>query len=385
MKHLLDKFERTRTKLMNSHPFYALMLQRCRVEWLTDVKTAGVGFDRNEYSIRFVLSPQFFESLSDNHSLGLFIHEMDHLFLDHLRRGKAYDNKKVANVAMDCVINQYIPIEFLPDGACLPDKFNLPKGEAFNTYYQMLMKKSEDEIDKANAELMDNHEFSEEMQGEKTESEGNTVAQAIQDECMEKMGQEIARQAGKMRGNIPMHIEQAINELGSKNNVNWRRALKSFVGRNISKDFDTTRTRANRRLGLGAQGNKASYFPKIIVGIDQSQSVDNELNSKFLTELKSLLKNVEGITEIVYFDTAIAKTEKLKKAADVKLKRYAAGGTDFNCLFQYAKDKKPDALIVLTDGECPYPSVQVKCPVLWALPELSKDFDHLKGKKVQVT
>jgi predicted metal-dependent peptidase len=373
------------------------MLQRCRIRWEARVKTAGVRPLANG-SVELAIAPDFFTSLSDLHCVGLLMHEMLHLFMEHFKRGKKL-NHRLANIAMDLAINQYIPSEYLPPDALLPELYGLPKGEAFEFYYNALVSAEKEAEANGNGgegegqpkgESMDNHDWeAEAVQIDAAESVEVTEASAsVSEEIKRKTIERIAAQAvadvkKTFPGRTPMHIERMLSEILAKAKVDWRQELRRFVGRNRAQSTESTRTRPNRRLGLWAQGAKPVYFPKILVGIDQSGSVSDKANDLFLAELRQILKNADGATEVAYFDTKIARKVTLKKASDLQPGRFASGGTDFNCVLEYAREIKPDLIVILTDGGADAPREACRAPLLWIIAD--GDGKHLPGRSVNIT
>lgn len=372
--NLSQAFESARIKLLYAQPLYALVLQRCLIRWAPEVETAGVR-PNSQGSVELSVAPDFFNSLSELHRVGLLMHEMLHLFMDHFTRGKQLD-QRVANVAMDLAINQFIPSQYLPPGALLPQDFSLPKGESFEFYYERLLQSSESN----DSETLDNHDWSRGF-----ESNGDaTLPPELQRRAIESVLQSAVKECdSSFRGRIPNQLNRLIESIFSTPKLNWRQELRRFIGRERSKQNESTRTRPNRRMGFKAQGTKPAYFPKILVGIDQSGSVDESKNAAFLSELREILKNAEGATEVAFFDTEIAQRLTLRKANDVPSKRFANGGTSFDCIFNFARESRPDLIIMLTDGEASAPT-QISIPILWVIKGRCTG-EHLPGIKVNLT
>lgn len=396
-KERRKRLELIRLKLLVSQPYYSLVLQKCVINWTKEVQTAGVRVLRDG-QIELAISPDFFDKLSDEHNIGLLMHEMLHLFMEHLKRGEKYPEKQISNIAMDCAINQFIPEKLLPDGACLPKHFEgsnkqpLPDGKSYEYYYHELMKNAKQQKVSGSGSI-DNHEWNkkngEQGQTKPGETLGNMggnvqIPKELADEIVKGLVKDTGREAkrGSQAGNIPRIIEEFIQEIAKSEVMNWRDALRKFIGRERSKQFESTRTKPNRRMGFMAQGVKWQYFPKIMVGIDQSGSISMQDCANFIQEIKTILKNADGNTEVVYFDTEIHKKIKISKASSIKNMRYASGGTNFNCVMEYAQKSKPDLVIMLTDGCAPAPK-KIRVPVLWGILR-GYSHDHLSGIKVEI-
>lgn len=433
MTKIEQMIEQARTQLLYVQPFYALMLQKCRLNLTEKVKTAGVRILPTG-QVELAIAPSFFEGLSEEHRIGLLQHEMLHLFMNHISRGKGLD-KKVGNVAMDIAINQFIAEKHLPEGGCTPEKFNLPKNREFEFYYSELLKKedknenqqqnkqgmsgqdeqsqgqdesqqqdkqddqSQEKDDQSQGGQQDSEQPSDENQGQSggqneqqgdgsfdnhewNEQEGG--CQEIQELVVAQMAKECqsemrARFAGKMPQQIDNLIERV---LGKKAKVDWKSELRKFVGRNLSQDRESTRTRPNRRMGFAAQGYKREYTPKVTIALDQSGSMGEPEIQACFQEIRGLLKNQEDSTEVVYFDTEISKVETLRK--EVESRRYSSGGTDFNCVVDHLVKSHSDLCIIMTDGVASQPK-KSKTPILWMIVSQEKNPKiNLDGPKIFV-
>lgn len=404
-------FEQARTQLLYVAPFYALMLQKCRLNVTDRVGTAGVRVLPTG-QIELAVSPTFFSGLTEQARIGLLQHEMLHLFMKHINRGKLLD-KKVSNIAMDIAINQFIENKFLPPGALTPEQYKLPRNREFEFYYSELMQQEQEKQEQqkdqpgqegsqqqgqegdgqesqqespqqeqeqegqsqqskdkqsqnggqnkgGNDQPIDNHDWS--------EQEGSGESSDIQELALSQMLKESADEMKRrFAGKTPAHIEKLLNDvLLKKPKVNWKGELRKYFGRHVSQEKESTRTRPNRRMGFSAQGSKREYLPKVTVAFDQSASMgQDEINAAF-SEIKALLKNQEDSTEIVYFDTAIAKKETLRRVTQLVPARHANGGTDFNCVIDHLAKARPDLCVIVTDGEAPKPN-KSKTPILWVI------------------
>ena len=432
--------ENARSILITEQPYYAYMLQACRFSWDDRVKTAGVRVN-GVGQVELIVSPKFWNALEGYTGVGLLMHEMLHILKEHLNRGKEL-NHRIANMAMDITINQFIPPHWLPKGALMPEMtqpdkiqqqvktptgdivtiefpnpkagqviWSFEKGKSFEIYYGELMKlreKQKEEMDKQNT--MDNHDLqSEGMDGDGDESDGPKGDQesAGGKGKEDKEGKEgaskdasgdskdVSKDVQKMAydalinkatdeyrsnkaGNLPMHIQQDIMERFKPAVVNWKRELKKVIGRAISRHIESTRTRLNRRLGIYAPGYKKTYTARIRIGTDISGSVRDEWFVAFMSEVKEMVKGFDEAVELFFFDADVC--EEKMKITEMKTmpRRPGAGGTVFNSAVKYANEKPVDLLIIFTDGDAPAPSIKSKSKVMWCVIGDYTDGKHLE-------
>jgi predicted metal-dependent peptidase len=159
-------------------------------------------------------------------------------------------------------------------------------------------------------------------------------------------------------GNIPADLVEAIRKSVS-NVINWRSVLRQFVGNLVRGGRSTTIKRINKRYPYVHPGVKRGYEAKLLVAIDQSGSVSNEMLVEFFAELGTLTKKVT--IDVVPFDTVAYDKDVYtwRKGANIQPKRVRGGGTDFDAPTKLANDPKNrgrwDGLLILSDGECGAP------------------------------
>ena len=159
-------------------------------------------------------------------------------------------------------------------------------------------------------------------------------------------------------GNIPANLREDIRKSVSRI-VNWKTVLRQFIG-NLERGSKTSSMkRINRRYPYIHPGTKRGYNAKLLIAVDQSGSVSNEMLTLFFNELTSLTKRVS--VTILPFDCSVADKDmtEWRKGANPPISRVRAGGTDFNAPTAFANDPKNrgrwDGMLILTDGECSAP------------------------------
>jgi len=160
-------------------------------------------------------------------------------------------------------------------------------------------------------------------------------------------------------GNIPGHLREEIRKSVSRV-VDWRNVLRQFIGSLERGNSTTSMKRINRRYPYIHPGKKRGYTAKLLVAVDQSGSVSDEMLSLFFGELASLTKRVS--VTVLPFDYTVAEADMVewKRGTNPDIKRVRGRGTDFEAPTKFANDPKNrgrwDGLLILTDGECSKPS-----------------------------
>jgi predicted metal-dependent peptidase len=114
----------------------------------------------------------------------------------------------------------------------------------------------------------------------------------------------------------------------------------------------------------------------LCVGADMSGSVwsDAKMVTEFMSEVKSIAEDVRpDRVDLMYWDCEVAGHEEYDSGTVGNIinstKPKGGGGTDPTCVSRYMKKKdiKPQALIMLTDGEIGDWGTDWDVPVLWVI------------------
>ena len=378
-------------ELMLKEPYYGFFLIMLNKMWRKDLPTAGVS--KNGINYQLAINEEFWESLSEKHQMGLLKHELLHIAFGHLVSFGSFRNKKLANVAMDMEINQYIDPEYLPDGGIDINNYedlNLDIKAGCRYYYDKLQQ-LKDEKDKdgtcGNEEmdkLLDNidngdvpdHSTWEEFD-DLSEAEKKLIEKQIQ-----KVLSDAKEQTIKKRGNVPGEIEGVIIiEEIVKPKFDWRSYVRRFSGTSTKVFTKKIRRKENRRYDENP-GLKIKMKQHMLLAIDTSGSVSDTELTEFMNEIHHIYKAGVDIT-IVQCDTSINSIEEYKGKNELNVK--GRGGTEFDPVLDYynANQKKYTSLVYFTDGEC-YTSVKPKGRILWVLSERSSMNESLPGHVIKL-
>jgi predicted metal-dependent peptidase len=379
-------------ELMLKEPYYGFFLIMLNKLWDSKrVPTAGVS--KNGINYQLAINPEFWESLSDEHRLGLLKHELLHIAFGHLTTFFKFSDKRLANVAMDMEINQYIDKDWLPEGGIEIDNYadlNLDRKAGCRYYYDKL-KQLQDEKNKNGTcgnepmdELLDNIE-SGDIPDHSTWEEFEDLSEAEQkliDRQLQKVLSDAKEQTIKKRGTVPGEIEGVIviEEIVPAK-FDWRGYIRRFTGISTKVFTKKIRRKENRRFSDNP-GLKIKMKQHMLLGIDTSGSVsDNEL-MEFMNEIHHIYKAGVDIT-IIQCDTKIKSIEQYNGKQEIAVK--GRGGTEFDPVLTYYNEnlKKYTSLVYFTDGECGF-SVKPKGNVLWVLSEQSYMNESLPGKVIKL-
>ena len=401
-----ESLSKTSKSLMLQEPFYGFFLIMLNKVWNDAIGTAAVS--KNGINYQLTISEKFWEPLSELHRIGLLKHELLHIAFNHLTTFDLFQDKKLANIAMDMEINQYIDKDWIPEGAIDIDDYgdlNLDTRAGSRYYYdklQELQKKKKqngtcgcenmdkllDALEKGACQVtigmpggegdkdvnMPNHPWKE------FENLPEAEKQLIENQ-MQRILQEVKSQTKKKRGHVPGEMKGIIKiEEIVPPKFNWKNYLRRFTG--ISTKIFTKKIRRKENTKFpDMPGLKVKMKQKLMLAIDTSGSVCDDEVREFMNEMHHIYKTGVDIT-LVQCDTYIRDISEYKGTYDLKL--HGRGGTDFTPVIEYFNENTSyTSLVYFTDGEAST-SINPRAKVLWVHSEQSNINEDLPGLKIKL-
>ena len=377
-------------ELMLKEPYYGLFLVMTEKEWSEEIPTAGVAKHNINYKLR--INPEFWDTLTLDHRIGLTKHEMLHLAFFHPLMRDSFQDAKLFNIAADMEINQYIEDQYLPEGGIRLDSFPgivFPEKAGTRTYYDIL---SQNQDNQTLQNLMDamgqgqpqsedgldnpNHDWE--------EFEGMSDAEKrLMQTQMEYQMKELAEEVKKSRGTVPGEIKELIKNFNvfEQPKFDWKGYIRRFVGRSVKVYTKKLRRKFNKRFEDNP-GLKIKQKKHILVAVDTSGSVSTDELKEFFSEVHHMHKTGCDVT-VVQCDTAISDIRPYKQSNEIAL--HGRGGTSFEPVIEYydANQKKYTCLIYFTDGEAPAPA-KPRGHILWVLSSRSEINNKLPGQIIKL-
>lgn len=401
MENKKDQLAKACKDLMLTEPFYGLFLIMLNKEWTTTrVPTAGVWLSGINYNLS--INDEFWKKLPEKHRTGLLKHELLHIAFFHLTNYSHLSDKKIANIAMDLEINQYINRDTLPEGGVFLELFpelNLEPKKGTQYYYDELTKAANKPGTCPNLDKMLQGEGGMSIQvtigkdgeievqipdhGSWDDSEHNEAEKKLMENQLKHILNEIADQVKKSRGTIPGELTSILEKINTKEppKFDWRGYLRRFAGGSVKVYTKKTRRKYNKRYEDNP-GLKIKPKKHVLVAIDTSGSVSNNELSEFMQEINHIHKTGSDVT-VAHADTSIRALHSFDPKKEYKI--HGRGGTDFNPVVDYysANSRKYTCLIYFTDGEAPAPD-KSRGRMLWVLSSTSNETDHLPGATIKL-
>ena len=390
----VQSLSKTAKDLMLKEPYYGFFLIMLNKLWSKRLPTAGVS--KNGINYQLMINDEFWEGLSENHRLGLLKHELLHIAFGHLTTVFKFSDRRMANVAMDMEINQYINVDYLPEGGIMIDNYaelNLDRKAGARYYYDKL-KQAKDEKDQngtSGSDAFDNlcdqmdSGCGDSLPDHSTWDEFEDLSEAEQkliEKQLQKILSDAKEQTVKKRGSVPGEIEGVliIEEIVAPK-FDWRGYIRRFTGISTKVFTKKIRRKENRRFSDNP-GLKIKMKQHMLLAIDTSGSVSDTELMEFMNEIHHIYKAGVDIT-IVQCDTSIRSIETYRGKNEIQVN--GRGGTEFDPVLDYYNEnsKKYTSLVYFTDGECDA-NVKPKGNVLWVISERSSMNNDLPGKVIKL-
>ena len=413
IKGCIKRLLLSRMRILYNHGFYGLLLMHMIYAVSEEIETACTD------GVRITFGIDFLDSLSDSELDFVMMHEILHVVLQHCFRGDVED-PEAYNIAADIVVNSNIMLEngmkassitlskygiamhVAPDGkegheytaeqvyAMLPKNLN-KKGNNKSPGSAVGRAKKENKkgnnkgpgsaVGRAKKEISkEQHQpvrvWDDHSQWGKYE-EDDTLRDVWVKRFEDAAEAIKIRDPSNARGLLPAFAERILKEL-KKTQTDWRTILNDFIQEEV---VDYSFAPPDRRFDdspffLPDFNGKEDRVEDILFMIDTSGSMSDDMIAAAYSEVKGAIDQFNGKLKgwLGFFDAAIIKPQPFSDENEFKtIKPAGGGGTDFQIIFEYVfhhmSDKLPASIIILLDGDAPFPLEKLAggIPVLWLL------------------
>jgi predicted metal-dependent peptidase len=329
--------------------FFSSLLANLKLQTREDIPTAATDGIHLYYNYKFI------EGICADETLGLLLHEVMHVALEHTDRRKSADlEPERYNVAGDYVINNDLDRR----------SYKLPKGGLIDHKYDGW----------STREVYDDLPEATEMPGgmdiiltcpegmTETEHREHVITNVVKAVTQAKLNNDI----GSVPGEILRKVELLLDPV-----LPWNVILQNYMSEYIKEDY--TWKRPNRRyqsedMYLPSQHSEA--LTQITAAIDVSGSISDEELKSFMSEIRYIWDVYKPRKlRILGFDTEIHDDMELTEGdmvEDVRL--CGGGGTDCSPVVKTLHADEPEVAIIFTDGQFYMPNLKnLISDIIWVL------------------
>lgn len=349
-----DKIEQAKTKLMLENPYFGTLVTSIELRLNKRIASFRPLGDVLEYNDEYI------EVLSVDEVSTIMANSAMHQALFHSDRGKDRVSS-VWNLASDYAINDLLVENgfMLPPMANYASRFEMLYAEQIYTILlgELDLKESDDEIKEQEQpkEKITQEELPEEF-----------LAQEEYELLVEQLNIKL-----KEHGDLPKGIERFI-EISKEPQISWRDELYRYVNSHAKSDyrmFPSSKKHLYRGIALPSIYGEEL---KIIVAIDTSASIEDELLELFLAELYEIMQVfTHYVIELIECDSKIQNIQRLTPQERLEPTLKGGGGTDFRPVFDYLENLNEDFrfIIYFTDGKGSFPKYEPSIDTLWVMPQ----------------
>lgn len=380
-------------------PFYGHFSLGIQKEFSNKVPTAGAGV-LNINPIIYI-NEKFWGTLSNDHKIGLLMHELLHIVLFHVINGQSLSDRECYNIAADMCVNQLFNKKYLPDGAVTIESFpdlQLPPNLSAEEYYQILQQKgsqSQDYKDLVDAmrnklptvcghETWPGGDEAEDGNGEgySAEQVGELLRRQIEHQIKETVEDHMNNDIGRIPGYLRDFVRSLYNK--SKPAVNWKSVVRSFKSFCDKQEIKFTRQRINKRFP-DMEAIFSKRLKRLLVGIDVSGSIDIKILNMFFDQIDHIKRTGTEI-DVAEWDTRVHRVYKYDRHTFKNGYQMTGGGGTcaIDMMNYFNKSKLYNGLICFTDGYIGGEWTSRSKPTLWVVvPNGAVEFSY-PGKKIRM-
>jgi predicted metal-dependent peptidase len=368
-----------RVALVLRHGFFGNLAMRLKLvnadTWCETAATDGRHFYYNS---------KFINMLDTGQMMFLFCHELLHCAYDHVGRTTKAHNRKIANIAMDYVVNA----DCINNGlgkkiTVVPVLYDRKyEGWTWEAVYDDLMKNvKEITIDELAEMLLDDH--MEDDEDSDSDNEGNSKGrpklsnaekQQIKDEFKEAL-LSAAQTSGA--GNLPAGLRRMLKDL-TEPKIDWREFIRQQIQSTVKNDYTyAIPSRKNFQNGFALPSMLKQNSIEVCIGLDTSGSITDEMARDFFSEVKAIMDTFEDHKINLWcWDTEVHNPQEFTAHSSEDIMDYEIkgfGGTDPTVCWDFMKMEgiEPKLLLMFTDGEiwgdwCP-PGDESYADTIWII------------------
>ncbi|MCW9027187.1 MAG: VWA-like domain-containing protein [Thiovulaceae bacterium] len=356
---LTDKISKAKAKLLVDYPFFGSLASRVDIIKNDDIEAFKSDESKLEYSSSFIdnASIEELEFVLANSAM--------HASLSHKNR-KNNRSGWLWQMATDYAINDMLVESGLqrPYQAHYSERFEgLYAEEIYALLKDDILRDDEDlEYEADNA---DDIEKDDSKQNNETKKESSTE-QILNDQLFEEFVlSEIQKEKDDSR--FPEAIKRFFS-LDAKGKIDWRDELRDAIDRYARDDF--TLIPPNKKylyMGFYLPSAISETF-NLVVAIDSSGSIDDELLSEFLSELNYLMLSVPKYKiEVLICDDKIHSHNTFYTGDTLEVDVKGGAGTDFRPVFSFIDENLEDTnlLLYFSDMDGIFPKDEPNYEVKW--------------------
>ncbi len=367
---------KAKSQLTSKHPYFGMLASRLKHE-----ENSAIDYFASNGK-RFIYNPAYIESLHMDELFFILTNCVMHHILAHNQR-KLNRKGVLWQLATDYAINNMLA----------KNKLKIPKGANYNKEYKNMYSEEIYEILKV--------EFAE-QNGTSSYDDAQNLANFVKEkggdssifknfEKMEEKEEDewdyaasLAKEVGNKNSSTPLGLERFAKKIKA-NDIDWKFELYNAINRHMRNNYAFMPPNKKHIYRGVALPSLTSDTLSLIIAIDTSGSIREDILGAFIGEFKSIMQNFPAVSiELLIADAKVHSHHTFMGGEEMDFPLKGGGGTDYRPTFEYIDANIPmsSMLLYFTDGEGIFPRIPPAYEVIWALSQNKNKIPF--GKKLVI-
>lgn len=366
-----ELLSKIKAKLTKQHPYFGMLASRLKHEKKDDLDFYASN------GVRFLYNEEFILKRSDDELMFILTNAVMHHVLAHQQR-KLSRKGLLWQLATDYAINNLLHKNGLkiPIGANYnKDYKDMYAEEIYDLLKDELTVNGNDAYDEVAVRSLVDSKSSDSSDSDNNENDKFNMVEGIEENLDENEENEwryaatLAKEVATRKSSMPNGLERLAKKIKS-NNVDWRFELYNAINRHMRNNYAFMPPNKKYIYRGIALPSLTSDTLSLVVAIDTSGSIKDELLAMFIGEFKSIMNSFPSIKiEVIIADAKVQGHYTFQGGDKLDFPLKGGGGTDYRPVFEYIEANIPSSsmLLYFTDGEGIFPKIPPSYEVLWAL------------------
>ena len=355
---------KAKSQLTTKYPYFGMLASKLKHEENDKVKTYASN------GVRFLYNNEFIQNCTKEELFFILTNCVMHHILSHQQR-KLKRIGYLWQLATDYAINNLLFKNGLkiPEGVNFDKKFKDMYAEEI---YDVLKKELiESGIDSFDEENIQNHNEKKSKDLTKSFRQVKNIKENLEekDEEQWEYSATLAKEVAMRKSLMPLGFERLAKKVVAQN-IDWKFELYNAINRHMRNNYAFMPPNKKHLYRGFALPSLTSDTLSLIVAIDTSGSIQQDILGAFIEEFKSIMQNFPSVNiELLIADAKVHAHYSFKGADEINFALKGGGGTDYRPVFDYIDANFPMAsmLLYFTDGDGIFPRIPPSYEVLWAL------------------
>jgi len=355
---------KAKSQLTTKYPYFGMLASRLKHEENSNITSYASN------GTRFLYNPEFIDSCTIEELSFILTNCVMHHILAHQQR-KLKRKGYLWQLATDYAINNLLAKNGMkmPQGVNYDIKFrNMYAEEIYDYLKKELIESGIDAFDDEKAQKHDeqnNKDLTSKFRQVKNIKENLEE----KDEEQWEYAAALAKEVSTRKSLMPLGFERFAKKVEPKD-IDWKFELYNAINRHMRNNYAFMPPNKKHLYRGFALPSLTSDTLSLIVAIDTSGSIQEEILGAFIEEFKAIMQNFPAVNiELLIADAKVHAHYSFRGAEDLDFVLKGGGGTDYRPVFEYIDANFPMAsmLLYFTDGEGVFPRIPPAYEVLWAL------------------